>query len=86
MRLVVLACALLAGCGQSPEWREALQRRDAAYNASPDGAADMNCQTKVQFAMAGHHSRTFLDLEGTAKANQRHAQCMEYWRRTGQMP
>ena len=83
---IIAAVALVAGCGPSPEWRDALARRDAAYNASPQGAADEACKTKVQFAMAGHHSRTFLDLEGTAKANQLHASCLEYWRRTGQMP
>lgn len=93
MRIVVLACLLLAGCGQSLDQRERaaalraeLTASEAAYANSDTGRADLGCRTKTQFAMAGHQSRSFLDLEGTAKANQMHASCMEYWRRTGQMP
>ena len=100
MRLVVLACVLLAGCGPSPQWTEmsraqlAEKRAKAvaavsqaeAYNSTPTGIAALGCQTKTQFAMAGHRPSSFLDLVGDAKANQMHGSCMEYWRRTGKMP
>lgn len=92
MRLVIVVCVLLAGC-MSPEQRtqwQAQQESDARYRAlyesSPMGIADAGCRTKTQFAMAGHRASSILDLEGSAKANQMHASCMEYWRRTGQMP
>lgn len=92
MRAIIVACVLLAGCGtpeQRAQWqasREWEAGRRAVYESSPEGRADANCQTKAQFAMAGHVQRSFLDLEGMAKGNQLHASCMDYWRRTGQMP
>lgn len=92
MRAIIVACVLLAGCGtpeQRAQWQarqewEARQR--AAYESSPEGRADLGCRTKTQFAMAGHRASSILDLEGMAKSNQMHASCMDYWRRTGQMP
>lgn len=97
--LIVLA--LLTGCGPgqfySPEriaerveagrkQRAWEAEREMAYQSSPEGQADLGCRTKTQFAMAGHVQRSFLDLEGMAKANQMHASCMAYWRQTGQLP
>lgn len=90
MRIVIVACVLLAGCGEF--WKDVRQREQAeraaerAYLQTPEGAAYVGCQTKTQFAMAGHRARSILDLEGMAKSNQMHGSCMEYWRRTGQMP
>jgi PAS domain-containing protein len=92
MRALIVACVALAGC-MSPEQRAQWQaqrqseaRYQALYASSPMGIADAGCRTKTQFAMAGHRPSSILDLEGTAKANQMHASCMEYWRRTGQFP
>jgi len=101
MRWLVVGLVVLAGCGPgeyfSPE-RMAERRegnainarlaaqREAAYADSNEGRADLGCRTKTQFAMAGWRARSILDLEGTARANQMHASCMDYWRRTGQMP
>jgi hypothetical protein len=101
MRTIILACVLLAGCGPGQFYsqeriaermeagrreRAAQAQAEAAYASSPMGQADLGCQTKTQFAMAGWRARSILDLEGTARANQMHASCMEYWRRTGQLP
>lgn len=97
---IVAAVALVAGCAPDYFTPEAISARaevaqqareravteQHAYINSPAGQADLGCRTKTQFAMAGWRSRSFLDLEGTARANQMHASCMDYWRRTGQMP
>jgi hypothetical protein len=82
---VVFGLVLLAGCA-TPEMREAQALRQAEYMASPAYPADLSCRTKVQFAMAGFHDRSILGLESMSRANHLHAQCMDYWRRTGQMP
>ena len=90
MRIAIIAAvALVAGCATESERGqqrayEIYARK--AYASSQDGRADEACKTKVQFAMAGYRARTITDLEGTARANQLHASCLEYWRRTGQMP
>lgn len=92
MRYLFVVAVLLAGC-MSPEQR-AERERDARnyalaqqhYLQSPAGQADANCRTKVQFAMGGYRDPSFTGLEGMARANQLHAECMAYWRRTGQMP
>jgi hypothetical protein len=85
MRAIIVACLMLAGCAQpdgessAAVWREA--NRD-----TPAGRADIGCRSKVQFALAGMQRTSFLDLERDARANQLHATCMDYWRRTGQLP
>jgi hypothetical protein len=100
MRVVILACLMLAGCGLSPDYTQwsaeqlAAHRAPAAaatkqreqYAASPSGQADLGCRAKTQFAMAGWRQRSILDLEGAARANQMHASCMDYWRQTGRLP
>jgi hypothetical protein len=92
MRIIIVAAALLAGCAtpeQQAQWqmeRDIEATKRAVYRSSPAGQADLGCQAKTQFAMAGWRARSILDLEGTARANQMHATCMDYWRRTGQLP
>jgi outer membrane murein-binding lipoprotein Lpp len=101
MRIVILVTMLLAGCapGQfySPEriaerveagrrQQAAQAQAEAAYANSELGRADLGCRAKTQFAMAGWQARSILDLEGTARANQMHASCMDYWRQTGRLP
>lgn len=90
MRIVVLACVALTGCSgyleHVRERQQAQQAAEHAYLQTPQGAAHVACQTKVQFAMAGYHDPSFTGLEGMARANQLHASCMDFWRRTGQMP
>jgi hypothetical protein len=101
VRLLVVTCLLLAGCGQgqffSPEKiaeRQAIDARlrtieasnQARYAASPQGQAQANCRTKVQFAMAAHRPSSIVDLEGFARSEQLMQGCMDYWQRTGQMP
>jgi hypothetical protein len=92
MRLAIVACLVLAGC-MSAEQREAHRQweRDkaaaqAAWAQTPEGQAEANCRTRVQFAMAGFRDPTILGLNAAARGNQLHAECMDYWRRTGQMP
>jgi hypothetical protein len=86
---VVFGLVLLAGCSTQAE-REAHKAHQIyaqrAFASSQAGGADQSCTTKVQFAMAGYRERGVLGLETMARANQLHAQCMDYWRRTGQMP
>jgi hypothetical protein len=95
MRIMMMAVlALLAGCGPgqfySPErMAERVRAGEAernAYQQSPSGQAEMSCATKVQFAMAGNPIRGGLDVAGVVRQQQMQAQCMDYWRRTGQMP
>jgi len=99
MRAMVLVAVALAGCatqGIAPAQRMTEVEREAqrAYAIYSDREerrsgtkqADLGCRTKTQFAMAGWQARSILDLEGTARANQMHARCMDYWRSTGQMP
>ena len=101
MRIFVVAgLTLLAGCGLSPEWNEWKRQRDADanfqrqfaatqqanYEASAEGRADADCRYRTQAAMASYQGRTFLDLEGTARGNQLHAECMAFWRRNGRTP
>ena len=89
--IFVVACLAVTGCSaeQMAAYRAVEIERESqrnAYNSSPTGIAALGCQTKTQFAMAGHRPSSFLDLVGDAKANQMHGSCMEYWRRTGRMP
>jgi len=97
MRLAIVACLVLAGCAaeiaETPEERVRRWDREAqeqiardAHSMSPQGRAEANCRTRVQFAMAGFRDRSILGLEAMARGNQLHAECMDYWRRTGQMP
>lgn len=100
MRLMIVAAAvLLAGCAtQGPAaprpMTEAERGAERAYAIYADRAerqsgtkqAEIGCRAKTQFAMAGWQARSILDLEGSARANQMHATCMDYWTRTGQMP
>lgn len=101
MRGSIVVAVLLTGCGQgqffSPEkiaerreayWQEQAREaaRQAAFNASPEGIAFQGCQFRANAAMQGWRARSILDLEGTARGNQLMDQCMNYWRRTGQLP
>lgn len=99
--LLVAVVVLLAGCGPgqfySPERieerRAANERQRAAeaaaeqaYMRSEQGQADLGCRFRTNAAMQGWRARSILDLEGTARANQLHDQCMQYWRMTGKLP
>jgi|GEM_PF-6244554 len=93
MRLVVLACLAVTGCGFSAEQlaeqkthREFYARLNAVYDRTEEGQANANCRTKVQFSLASLPRTSFLDLERDARANQLHTECLLFWRRTGRMP
>jgi hypothetical protein len=102
MRVITGALVLLtSGCGPggfySPEriaerveagrqQRATQAAAQAAYDNSATGKADLACKFRVNAAMSGWQSRSILDLEGAARSNMLHQQCMEYWRRTGQLP
>lgn len=90
--LVIVGVVAVGGCSTPEQQAERALIEQNAWRArqyrlaTPEGQADENCKAKVQFAMASYQARTFLDLEGMARANQMHASCLDYWRRTGQMP
>lgn len=101
MRFLFVLALLLSGCGPgqffSPEQIEerALANRnlrayeadrEARFRSSPEGQATLGCQFRTNAAMQGWRSRSFLDLEGTARGNMLMEQCMAYWRQTGQLP
>jgi hypothetical protein len=88
MRAVIVACVMLAGCGEAPYGHTAQQQeryREANAN-TPAGRADILCRSRTQFAMAGWQSRRVLDIEGAARGGQLYETCMDTWRRTGQIP
>ena len=90
--ILLAAAVLLAGCGPGQFYSpERINQRVAAGNAqraahaaSPGGQAEANCATKVAMAMGGYRGGD--EVAYVVRKMQMEAQCMDYWRRTGQMP
>lgn len=85
--MLLVAAALLAGCATEAE--RSAHRAHAIYAqrahaTSATGQAEANCATKVSLAMGGYRGGD--EVAYVVRKMQMEAQCMNYWRRTGQMP